>query len=122
MSTNFPPVERALEVADAEFRLLFGGRSIVAFVAPEQILFGDSVDGEQVVLVLQQALAVLWDDQKVVARPTLRVLGDAANEVDHLALRVGARTLVVLERIDDVEIDAVEARVENEIEIRSGVA
>jgi hypothetical protein len=119
---ELPLIERAPEIADAVLRLFLGCWGVVALVAPEEILFGDSVDGEQVVLVLQQTLAVLRDDQKVAARPTLRVLRDAANEFDHLSLRLGARILVVLERVDDVEINALEARFENEIEIRSGVA
>ena len=66
----------------------------------------------------QQPLSVLKDDVEVSTEPTrASVVSDAAHQLHHLPLGRGSSALVELERIDDVEVHAVESGVEDAVQI-----
>src|SRR5262249_25756585 len=73
------------------------------------VLARKAVDGGAEALVGNERVAVLRDDQKA-RPPRLHVLRDALDELDH---RLGAADL--LEDVDAVEIDAVEAGIDDAV-------
>ena len=86
------------------------GRAAAAIGEVDQALATDAVDHRAVAGIAEQRVGVLWEDEEV-RLAAARGRGQLLDECDHGRPRIEPLPPQRLERIDAVEIDAVEAGV-----------